>query len=66
MKKLFDLFLIVLAVIGVFFIIGSVGTSDYMDAQFIEYPVINVLKMMGIGALMILPIVVREVYRGEK
>lgn len=66
MKKVFDVFLTVLAVVGVFFIIGSVGSSDYMDAQLIEYPVINVLKMFGIGVLMILPVIVKEIYRGEK
>lgn len=66
MKRVFDRLLVVLAIVGVFFIIGAVGSSDYMDAQFIEYPVINVLKMFGIGVLMILPVIVKEVYRGEK
>lgn len=66
MKRVFDKLLVVLAIVGVFFIIGAVGSSDYMDAQLIEYPIINVLKMFGVGVLMILPVIVKEVYCGEK
>lgn len=61
MRKVFNGAITVLALAGVVTIVGSVGTADYMVELGQEYSTFEMLKTMLIGALMILPAIVREV-----
>lgn len=45
----------VLAAIGVFLLIGAVGTSDYNTAAGLPDPLWKLFLMVGIGFLMIAP-----------
>lgn len=59
--KIFNLFVTALAVLGFFVFIGAVGTMDYMVEIGQDYPLIETVKTICLGCLLILPAVVREV-----
>lgn len=59
--KLFNLFITLLAIAGIFVIIGAVGKMDYMVSTYQPYPLINTVKTLLTGMLMCLPAIVREV-----
>ena len=59
--KIFNAFVTMLAVIGFFVFIGAVGNMDYMVEIGQDYPLIDTLRTIILGVLLILPAVVREV-----
>lgn len=62
MKKLINWSLTIIAIVGFFVLIGSVGKMDFMLEKGIDYPLINTIKSSVIGILMILPAIIREVF----
>ena len=50
-----------LAIIGMFIIIGAVGTMDYMVTIGKEYPMCETVKTSMVGIIMIAPAIIREV-----
>ena len=59
--KIFNYFITMLAIVGVFVIIGSAGTLDYMVSIGKEYPLWKTVLTALAGVIMILPAVIREV-----
>lgn len=62
MKKLINWSLTIIAIVGFFVLIGSVGKMDFMLEKGIDYPLISTIKSSVIGILMILPAIIREVF----
>lgn len=60
--KIFNIVLTVLAVVGFFIIMGAVGTMDFMVEQKVDYPMVNTIKTVVIGMIMMLPAIIREVF----
>lgn len=60
-RKIFDGMITIIAVIGFFILVGGVGTMDFMVEQKIDYPMINTMKTVALGLLMMLPAIIREV-----
>ncbi len=60
-RKIFNGLITALAVVGILTIIGGVGTSDYMVEIGQDYPSSETMKTLLMGALMVLPAIVREV-----
>ena len=59
--KIFNWLITLLAVFGVIMFVGAVGKMDYMVEVGMDYPIIETIKTIGIGILMVIPAVVREV-----
>ena len=60
-RQIFNYCITALAVLGIFVILGGVGTMDYMVEIGKNYPLSNTIRTIAIGVLMLLPAVVREV-----
>ena len=60
-RKIFDGMITIIAVIGFFILVGGVGTMDFMVEQKIDYPMIDTMKTVILGLLMMLPAIIREV-----
>lgn len=60
--KIFNIVLTVLAVVGFFIIMGAVGTMDFMVEQKVNYPMVNTIKTVAIGMIMMVPAIIREVF----
>lgn len=63
MIRVADVLLGVLAVIGVFIIIGAVGKMDYMTNSYTYYPLIETVKSLIVGGVCIVPVCIRYVWR---
>ncbi len=61
MKKVTE----VLAVIGVFVIVGAMGNDDVMVMSHVAYPLVETMKAVLVGVALIMPEIVRSVY-GKK
>lgn len=60
-RKLLNLFITALAVVGVVVFVGAVGTMDYMVEVGKHYSLFNTLRTMFVGGVLCLPAVVRQV-----
>ncbi|MBO6271720.1 hypothetical protein J6O48_02950 [bacterium] len=59
--RIFNIVFIVLAVVGFVIVMGGVGTMDFMVESGVDYPLINSIKTVGIGMLMMIPSGVKEI-----
>lgn len=53
--RIFNIVFIVLAVVGFVIVMGGIGTMDFMVESGVDYPLINSIKTVGIGMLMMIP-----------
>ena len=60
-RKILNLFITLLAVVGVFVVIGAVGTMDYMVDIGRHYSLFNTARTMIVGIVMCLPAIIRQV-----
>lgn len=58
-RKIFDLIVFVVAIIGVIFILSVVGMADYSVDMHIQYSTIEIIKKLFIGLLFIIPACIR-------
>ncbi len=59
--KIFNRIISILALVGIFVIIGAVGNVDYMVAIGKDYPLWKTCVTTLIGVIMLIPAVIREV-----
>lgn len=59
--KIFNWVVSILAVAGFFILLGGVGTMDFMVESKINYPMLDTIKTVVPGLLMMLPAIIREV-----
>lgn len=59
--RIFNIVFIVLAVVGFVIVMGGIGTMDFMVESGVDYPLINSIKTVGIGMLMMIPSGVKEI-----
>ena len=60
-QRIVNVFVTVLAIVGIFIFLGAIGNMDYSVEVGIEYPLIDTIKMLFVGLSMTVPAVVREV-----
>lgn len=60
-RKIFNWVVTILAVAGFFILVGGIGTMDFMVEQKVVYPMVNTIKTVIPGLLMMLPAIIREV-----
>ena len=59
--RIVNIVFIVLAVVGFVIVMGGIGTMDFMVERGVDYPLINSIKTVGIGMLMMIPSGVKEI-----
>lgn len=60
-KKTVDRIITVLACVGILLLIGSAGNADYATEVGEHYPLIDSVKLIVAGIIMLLPAILREV-----
>lgn len=60
-RKILDGVVSILAVAGFFIFVGAVGTMDVMVEQKIDYPMIDTIRTLVPGLLLMVPAIIREV-----
>ena len=60
-QRIVNVFVTVLAIVGIFIFLGAIGNMDYSVEVGIEYPLIDTIKMLFAGLAMTVPAVIREV-----
>ena len=59
--KIFNSLITILAILGIFVIIGAVGKVDYMVSIGVDYPLWKICLTTLVGFIMIVPALIREV-----
>lgn len=60
-RKIFNLFITMLAVAGVVIFVGAVGMCDYTVEVGKHYPLLQTIMLMVVSGILCLPAIIREV-----
>lgn len=61
-SKIFNSILASLAVVGFIIVMGGIGTMDFMVERSVNYPLINSIKTIGIGMLLMTPCAIKIIF----
>ena len=61
-RKIFNLFITMLAVAGVVVFVGAVGMCDYTVEVGKHYPLLQTIMLMVVSGILCLPAIIRGVY----
>lgn len=60
-RKIFNLFITMLAVAGIVIFVGAVGMCDYTVEVGKHYPLLQTIMLMFVSGILCLPAIIREV-----